>query len=164
MPLCGPYVVAMRLRALLGLGLVGILVLAACGDDSSSNTDSGAPSTEASSAAAPAATSGDVAQPGYGIPADLTQPAAGGASGGLGTVTAQNVAFNPAELTVKVGDTVTFTNADDFAHTFTANDGEFDSGRVDGGGSFEFTPDAAGEIAFHCKIHTNMTGTITVEA
>jgi plastocyanin len=154
----------MRLRALLGLGLVGILMLAACGDDSSSNTDSGAPSTEASSAAAPAATGGDVAQPGYGIPADLTQPAAGGASGGLGTVTAQNVAFNPAELTVKVGDTITFTNADDFEHTFTANDGEFDSGRVDGGGSFEYTADAAGSIAFHCNIHTNMKGTITVEA
>lgn len=154
----------MRLRALLGFGLVGILVLGACGDDYSSNTDSAAPSTAASPAEAPAATSGDVAQPGYGIPADLTQPAAGGASGGLGTVTAQNVAFNPAELTVKVGDTITFTNADDFEHTFTANDGEFDSGRVDGGGSFEYTPDAAGAIAFHCNIHTNMKGTITVEA
>jgi plastocyanin len=153
----------MRLRAVLGLGLVGILVLGACGDDSSS-TDSGAPATDASSAAAPAATSGDVPQGGYGIPADLTQSAAGGASGGSGAVTARDVAFNPAELTVKVGDIVTFTNADSFAHTFTADNGEFDSGRVDGGGSFEYTADAAGAIEFHCNIHTNMTGTITVEA
>jgi plastocyanin len=150
----------MTLRALLGLGLVGILVLGACGDDS----ESGAAATDASSAAAPAATSGDVPQGGYGIPADLTESAAGGASGGSGAVTARDVAFDPAELTVKVGDTVTFTNADSFAHTFTADDGEFDSGRVDGGGSFEYTADAAGAIAFHCNIHTNMKGTITVEA
>jgi len=158
----------MRLRALLGVGLVGILVLGACGDDSSSvdsgSADSGAPATDASSAAAPAATSGDVPQGGYGIPADVTQLAAGGASGGSGAVTARDGAFDPAELTVKVGDTVGFTNADSFAHTFTADNGEFDSGRVDGGGSFEYTADAAGAIAFHCNIHTNMTGTITVEA
>ena len=141
----------MRLRALLGLGLVGILALGACGDDSSSKTDSAAPSTAATPAEAPAATSGDVAQPGYGIPADLTQPAAGGESGGLGTVTAQNVAFDPDELTVKVGDTVTFKNGDDFAHTFTADNGEFDSGGVDGGGSFDYTADAAGEIAFTAR-------------
>ncbi len=65
---------------------------------------------------------------------------------------------------MKVGDTVTFKNGDDFAHTFTADNDEFDSGRVDGGGSFEYTTDAAGAIAFHCNIHTNMKGTITVEA
>jgi plastocyanin len=139
-----------------------MLVLGACGDD----TGSGTAATDAAPAAAstPAATSGDVVAPGYGIPADLTQPAAGGTSGGLGTVTAENVAFNPAEITVKVGDTVTFTNADDFAHTFTADNGEFDSDNVDAGGTFEYTADAAGEIAFHCNIHPNMTGTITVEA
>ena len=66
----------------------------------------------------------------------------------MGTVTAENVAFNPAEITVKVGDTVTFTNADDFAHTFTADSGEFDSDNVDAGGTFGYPADAAGEIAF----------------
>ena len=65
---------------------------------------------------------------------------------------------------MKVGDTVTFKNDDSFAHTFTANNGEFDSNNVDGGGSFTFKPTAAGTIAFHCKIHSNMKGTITVES
>ena len=65
---------------------------------------------------------------------------------------------------MKVGDTVTFKNDDSFAHTFTADNGEFDSNNVDGGGSFQFTTDKAGTIAFHCKIHSNMHGTITVES
>ena len=65
---------------------------------------------------------------------------------------------------MKKGDTITFKNEDGFAHTFTADDGAFDSGNVDGGGEFQFTPDAEGTIAFHCKIHSNMKGTITVEA
>jgi plastocyanin len=147
----------MSRRALAAVGLFGILVLGACGDDTATDAVPAA-------ASAPAATSGDVVQPGYGIPADLTQPAAGGTSGGLGAVAAVNLAFNPAEITVKVGDTVAFSNGDGFAHTFTADNGEFDSENVDGGGSFEYVADAAGEIAYHCNIHTNMTGTITVEA
>jgi plastocyanin len=151
-------------HGLVAVGLIGILVLGACGDDSTSDSSSGATVAAPSAASTPAATSGDVPQAGYGIPADLTQPAAGGTSGGLGTVTAENQAFEPSEATVKVGDTVTFTNADGFAHTFTADSGEFDSGRVDGGGTFEYIADEAGEIAYHCNIHMTMTGTITVEA
>ncbi len=76
---------------------------------------------------------------------------------------ASDLAFNPGELTVAVGETITFTNNDGFAHTFTADNGEFDSDNVDSGGTFEYTPEAAGEIPFHCKIHSSMTGTITVE-
>ncbi len=92
-----------------------------------------------------------------------TAPAASGGTEG-NTIVAKSVAYNPTEITVKVGDTVTFKNEDSFAHTFTADNGEFDSENVDGGGSFTFTPDAAGTIAFHCKIHSNMKGTITVES
>ncbi len=133
-------------------------LLAACGDDSGSSSGGDAGGD------APAATSGDVAQPGYGIPADVTEAAAGDAATEPGTIVAKSVAYNPTEITVKVGDTVTFKNQDSFAHTFTADNGEFDSENVDGGGSFTFTPDAAGTIAFHCKIHSNMKGTITVES
>ena len=131
----------MKGRALLFTGAAALLLLAACGDDSgsSSNTTS-----------APAASGGGSAT-------------TAAASGGAATVVAKDIAYNPTELTVKVGDTITFKNDDGFAHTFTANNGEFDSGNVDGGGSFTFTPDADGTIAFHCKIHSNMKGTITVE-
>jgi plastocyanin len=89
-------------------------------------------------------------------------PAASGGTGAA-TVVAKDIAYNPTEITVKAGDTITFKNEDGFAHTFTADNGEFDSGNVDGGGSFEFETTGAGTIAFHCKIHGNMKGTITVE-
>ena len=102
---------------------------------------------------------------GYAIPPDVSdQAAAAAGSSEAGTVVAKDIAYNPTEITVKVGDTVTFKNEDGFAHTFTADNGEFDSNNVDGGGQFQFAPDAEGTIAFHCKIHSNMKGTITVEA
>jgi plastocyanin len=72
-------------------------------------------------------------------------------------------AFAPAELTVPVGTTVTWTNQDSAPHTVTADDGAFDSGRMDQGATFSFTFDTAGTYAYHCDFHPNMTATITVE-
>ena len=118
-------------------------MLGACSDDSGSDSA--------------ATTAGNAAG------ANTTSGAGGGAAAGEASVVASDLAFNPAELTAAVGETITFTNNDGFAHTFTADNGEFDSDNVDSGGTFEYTPDATGEIPFHCKIHTNMTGTITVE-
>lgn len=42
----------------------------------------------------------------------------------------KNLAFNPASITVRAGDTVTWTNSDSMAHTVTADNGEFDSGNL----------------------------------
>ncbi len=146
----------MRLRVLLIPAIAGMFLLGACGDDSGSSSSS--PSTAASA---------DAAAGGYAIPSDATASSAaagGGAATDAGTVVAKSIAYNPTEITVKVGDTVTFKNQDSFAHTFTANDGQFDSNNVDGGGSFQYKTTEAGTIEFHCKIHSNMKGTITVEA
>ena len=147
----------MRLRVLLIPAVAFAFVLAACGDDSGSG------SSPATTAVAPAAAGGG----GYAIPSDATATSAapgGGGATAADTVVAKDIAYNPTSITVKVGDTVTFKNDDSFAHTFTANNGEFDSNNVDGGGSFTYKPTAAGTIAFHCKIHSNMKGTITVTA
>ena len=65
--------------------------------------------------------------------------------------------------TVAVGEAVTVTNEDTVSHTWTAVDGEFDSGNLAGGESFEHTFDDAGEFDFFCSIHPDMAGTITVE-
>ncbi|MBV8355453.1 MAG: cupredoxin domain-containing protein, partial [Candidatus Eremiobacteraeota bacterium] len=46
----------------------------------------------------------------------------------------RNDAFNPPVLTVEVGQSVTFTNNDDDAHTVTATDGTFDSKGLDTNG------------------------------
>jgi len=60
--------------------------------------------------------------------------------------------YKPADLKVKVGTTVTFTNADGFAHTVTAKDKSFDSGSMEEGATFEYL----------CAIHNSMMGTVTV--
>jgi plastocyanin len=89
--------------------------------------------------------------------------AADGSSAGGTEVTIADFAFDPGDLTVSVGDTVTWTNDDDTDHTVTADDDSFDSDDVAGGETFEQTFDEAGDFSYHCSIHSQMTGTITVE-
>ena len=72
--------------------------------------------------------------------------------------------FAPSKVTIKVGGTVTWTNEGASAHTVTADDGSFDSGTVDENKTYSQTFSTAGTIAYHCTIHTYMTGTITVLA
>ena len=71
--------------------------------------------------------------------------------------------FNPAALTVAVGDTVTFTNADGAPHTGTAENGSFDTGRLNKGQSATVTILAAGEVAYKCTFHPMMKGTVTAQ-
>jgi len=73
-------------------------------------------------------------------------------------------AFSPKTITVTVGDTVTWTNSDPTAHTATADDGSFDTGTIGNNGTGTATFSTAGTFPYHCKIHSSMTGTITVEA
>lgn len=72
-------------------------------------------------------------------------------------------AFEPAELTVAMGTTVTWTNDDDVTHTVTADDGAFDSGNLPSGETFSHTFDEAGTFPYHCEIHPGMTATVVVE-
>jgi len=91
-------------------------------------------------------------------------PATGG--GGAVAVTMKNTQFVPMEIKVKAGGTVTWTNKDSFPHTVTKGSGpgaKFDSGTVDGGGTFKQKFDKPGTIDYVCTIHPNQTGTITVE-
>jgi hypothetical protein len=67
-------------------------------------------------------------------------------------------------VTVTVGDTVTWTNADAQGHTATADDASFDTGTIGGSTSKSVTFATAGTFPYHCKIHPTMTGTIVVEA
>jgi len=73
-------------------------------------------------------------------------------------------AFSPQSVTVDVGETVTWTNADAQGHTATADDGSFDTGTIAGSASKSVTLASAGTVAYHCKIHPTMTGTIVVQA
>ena len=72
--------------------------------------------------------------------------------------------FSPARLTVAVGDTVTWTNADSSPHTVTSEDGTFDSGNLDEGQVFSHTFTTPGTFAYRCEYHSDMTATVVVEA
>lgn len=73
-------------------------------------------------------------------------------------------AYQPAELTVQAGQTVTWTNHGLTPHTVTAAGGEFDSGRLDAGESFKVTFAAPGTFPYSCTIHPSMHGRVTVLA
>jgi plastocyanin len=85
------------------------------------------------------------------------------AGGGGVQIKMQNIAFSPKATTVKVGEKVTWTNADTVDHNVTANSGaDFKSKDFGNGGTFSFTPAKAGTIKYVCTIHPGMTGTLTV--
>jgi plastocyanin len=77
-------------------------------------------------------------------------------------VTIDNFTFQPAELTVKVGTTVTWKNHDDIPHTVVSA-GKFRSKTLDTDDSFSFTFTAAGDYKYFCSLHPHMTGMIKVE-
>jgi plastocyanin len=128
------------LLACLALGLV----VAACGDDDDGGGGggNGAATTE--------------------------EPAGGGEDGGGGgggtEVSMEGIAFEPAEVTVSAGDTVTWTNNDSVAHDVTADSfSSGEAGGMAGGDTFEHTFEEAGTFDYVCTVHPGMEGTVVVE-
>ena len=74
-----------------------------------------------------------------------------------------NFAFDPNNITIALGDTVTWTNYDSSKHTVTEDNGEFDSEDLDTEDSFSWTFDVAGNYSYHCGRHSSMTGMVNVE-
>jgi plastocyanin len=74
------------------------------------------------------------------------------------------MAFSPADITVKKGTTVTWTNQDSVAHTVVETDGQDGpkSNDLNNGQSYTFTYNTVGAFKYHCSIHPMMTGTVTV--
>ena len=89
----------------------------------------------------------------------------GGGSGGAGAqVTMKGIAFNPATVTVKAGDTVTWTNEDSVGHDVTGDDfNSGDPGGLANGDTFEHTFDEAGTFKYVCTVHPGMEGTVEVK-
>ena len=77
-------------------------------------------------------------------------------------VTIDNFTFTPAEVKVKVGDTITWTNHDDIPHTVVSA-GKFRSKTMDTDNAFSFTFTSAGDYKYFCSLHPHMTGMIKVE-
>jgi len=83
-----------------------------------------------------------------------------------GTVNITNMMFTPSQITVKKGDTVTWTNNDTLTHTVTddlSDVGGPASGNIAPGSSYSFTFTKTGSFQYHCNIHSSMHGTIVVQ-
>jgi plastocyanin len=85
------------------------------------------------------------------------------AAGGGPQVVMKGFAFSPASITVKVGESVTWTNQDSATHTVTADNGEFKSADIAAGATYTFKFDKAGTYPYHCSIHSSMKGTVVVQ-
>ena len=121
-------------RAAAALAVAGILMgLAACGDDDDDVSSGTTQSTEAESG-------GD----GGGDTLDVTE-------------------FKFEDVSVSAGGTVSVTNDSGAAHTFTADDGDFDEALPVGETVDVQAPSAPGEYPFHCEIHPSMKATLTVQ-
>src|SRR5256712_8411679 len=69
--------------------------------------------------------------------------------------------FSPANLTVKVGTTVTWVNKDTVTHTVTSDGSSLShSGFMPTGATFQFTFTTAGTDPYYCTVHPFMKGAI----
>lgn len=82
-------------------------------------------------------------------------------SAGAANVAIRNFAFAPATLTVKAGDTVTWTNDDSVPHQIKSE--TFNSASLSRGQTFSFTFQTAGTYDYSCAIHPSMKGQIIVQ-
>jgi amicyanin len=87
-----------------------------------------------------------------------------GAQNASTAVSIDNFTFNPPQLTIKAGTTVTWTNKDDIPHTIAAVGKQFKSKVLDTDNAYSFTFTTPGSYAYFCSLHPHMTGTIVVEA
>jgi plastocyanin len=70
--------------------------------------------------------------------------------------------FDPKVIEIKAGDTVTWTNEDNFTHTVEV-DGQEDH-KVEQGESFSITFDTPGTYHYVCTLHSNdMDGEVIVK-
>jgi plastocyanin len=142
-----------RLLVLLIACMALAVVVAGCGDDDddSGNGGGGGGNTEQ-----PADTGGGGGS-------------GGGGGGGGAEVGMMNIQFDPQDVTIKAGETVTWTNDEGVAHDVDKTSGpgpQFSSGPEGGmmeGDTFEHTFDRPGTYEYICRVHApGMAGTIEV--
>jgi plastocyanin len=99
----------------------------------------------------------------------------GGAATQAASVCADSTAATTVDATVadfkwsqpinaKVGDVITWTNSDSASHKVGLDDGSCTMGSniAGSGGKASLVFNKAGTYPFHCTIHSNMKGTITI--
>jgi len=84
------------------------------------------------------------------------------------TITIKNFGFDPADLTVNVGDTIEWKNTDVYTHTATttkdaSNSAQFDSGNIRKDGTYRYVVKAKGTYNYYCTYHPNMKAKLEVK-
>ncbi len=79
------------------------------------------------------------------------------------TVTIEGASFQPKVLMVKVGDSIMWVNKDPFPHTVASRAGDFDSGEIQPGKSWNYTPQKKGTFPYICTLHPTMKATLRVQ-
>lgn len=132
------------------LAIVGIKVL---GSDNTSNTTNPASTNSATNTPGSNSTTQNNSSPGNTSDSAVKTD----------KVAIQNMAFGPAVISVKKGTKVTWTNQDSTSHTVTSDSGTtMNSQSLSNGDTYSVTFDTVGTFTYHCKFHSNMTGTVTV--
>ncbi|MHB9033589.1 MAG: cupredoxin domain-containing protein [Anaerolineae bacterium] len=137
-----------RISVLVGVIIIVALLLAACSPSANSTQPSGGGATQA--------------------PGSTNEPSGSATTAGTtANVEMKNIQYVPAELTVKAGTTVVWTNKDSVAHTVDSGTRDnptslFKSGNVEPGKSFSYTFSTPGTYPYFCEPHQSMNGTITV--
>ncbi len=81
---------------------------------------------------------------------------------GVTQLNIQNFAYQPANMQVRAGTTVTWTNQDNVPHSVTFKNGMKDSGLLSHGQSFSYTFNTPGTYQYYCTVHPYMVATVTV--
>ena len=95
---------------------------------------------------------------------ETTPPEDGGSpsdSGGEADLVIADFSFSPTELSVTEGQTITVTNVGETSHTFTTEDEAIDE-TIDPGATVDIALTGITGGGFHCRFHSQMTGTLTV--
>ena len=140
-------------HAAVGLSLV--LLIASCG------AARGQPAPTAAATSAPAAaTATQVPTP----TASATQAASPTPTAAVALIEMGDNFFDPSQLTVKVGTTVTWKVVGQSTHDLAARDGSFVERTMSFGQTFSFTFTKAGRYAYVCMQHEGdgMVGEVTV--
>ena len=80
-----------------------------------------------------------------------------------GEIGIDNFSFTPREMSIAIGESVTWRNHDDVPHQIVSVDRKFTPSSVlDTGQTYRHTFDRAGTFAYFCSLHPTMTGTVVV--
>jgi plastocyanin len=131
--------------------LAASLLLAACSGGGSATT---APTSAGPTTAPPAS------QPGT---ASACAPVEGDPATTV-TASIEGSTFVPATINAKVGDVITWTNADSVPHGIELDDGPACTKTIGGGTSGSGSFSQAGTFPFHCSVHASMKGSFTIAA